>query len=415
MRMNVASIKYFIDGLPFNISARFIRPIFRWIGKIAPWGVVIIYSPLAGALWAFRFKSPDFFIDRIGHLMSEPDSFIKEHLLEKGWFPRAILLCPKGRTANQAAARYWSKYFIVINNPLWVSLLMPLQSHPWTKFSTRQYLVAMYQTASAYQINADWGGRSPLLRLDQYDIERGNNVLGLMGVPKGAWYVCVHAREGLYSPHDEKFHSFRNTPIADLEMAIAYIVAQGGVCIRMGDSTMRPAPQFPGLFDYALSPYKQDWMDLFLSATCKFFLGSNSGAYQMAAVFGRPSALVNMAPLSAIATGVHDLSIPMLYRHGVHGAIMTFKQIFDSPCADFRLSEEFMAAGIVLIGNTPEEILDVVVEQLHRVEGTYVNEPDDELRQARFKAMMRPGHHSYGTASRIGNSFLKKHQQLLED
>jgi putative glycosyltransferase (TIGR04372 family) len=413
--MTVAKIKAYIDALPLNISGRFIRPVVRLVRKAIPYTAIFIYTPLAGVFWILRIRQPDFFVDRIGHLLSEPDCFIKEHLLTIGRFPKAMMLAPRDKTANQAVAKYWSKYFVVIENLFLVKLLRPLQSHPWTRFSTHRYLVAMYQTADAYRINAEWGARRPLLELEPSDIERGHEVLGFMGVPEGAWYVCVHAREGLYSPHDEQFHSFRNTPITDLEKTIAYIVSQGGFCIRMGDSTMRPAPKFPGLFDYALSPYKQDWMDLFLSATCKFFLGSNSGAYQMAAVFGRPSALVNMAPLSAIATGVNDIVIPMLYQQGAQGAVLSFKQIFNSSYADFRLTEEFEAEKIVLVRNTPEEILDLAVEQLQRVHGTYATDVDDELRQAQFKTLLQPGHHSYGAASRIGNAFLKKYQHLLDD
>lgn len=413
--MNVTEVKAYIDSLPLNISGRFIRPVVRRVREIVPYFMAVIYTPLAGIFWVLRIRLPDFFLDRIGHLLVEPDCFVKEHLLKIGRLPKAMMLAPRGRTANQAAAKYWSKYFTVVENPILVKLLRPLQSHPWTKFSTRRYVVAIYQTADAYQINADWGRRPPLLKLEQSDIERGHDVLRLMGVPKEAWYVCIHAREGLYSPQDEELHSFRNTPIGDLEKAIAFVVSQGGFCIRMGDATMRPAPKFPGLIDYAVSPYKQDWMDLFLSATCKFFLGSNSGAYQMATVLGRPSALVNMAPLSAIATGVNDIVIPMLYQQGAQGAVLSFKKIFNSSYADFRLTEEFEAEKIVLVRNTPEEILDLAVEQLQRVHGTYAADMDDELRQAQFKTLLQPGHHSYGAASRIGNAFLKKYQHLLDD
>lgn len=413
IKMKAKNIKAYVDKLPFNISGRLVRPIFRYIQKIIPEFVNLIYSPLAAVLWVLRIRVPDFFTDRIGHLMSEPDCFLKEYFLKTGKYPKAILLAPLGQAANHAAVKYWGKYFIVVCNPFFVKLLGPLQSHRWTKFSTGRYLVAMYQTADAYLINAKWGGRPSLLKLGKFDAERGCETLGLMGVPKGAWHVCVHAREGLYSPHDEQYHSFRNTPISDLEKAIAFVVSQGGICIRMGDSTMKPAPKISGLLDYALSPYKKDWMDLYLCATCKFFLGSNSGAYQMAAVFGRPSALVNMAPLSAIATGINDLSTPMLYRQGIHGPVISFGEIFQTPYADFRLTEEYENANITLIHNTPEEILDLVIELFNRVQGTHVIREDDELRQTQFKAMMRLGHHSYGTASRIGNAFLKKYQALL--
>ena len=415
---NLTALKKSIDSLPFNISARFVRPLVRLIRKTFSILMNIfgnyVYAPIACVFCILKIKFPDFYVERIGHLMSEPDAFLKEQLLKTGRIPRAIMLAPKGKSANHAAVRYWSKYFIVVENPTLAALLKPLQIHPWTKFVTNRYAAAMYKTADVFKINNDWGRRPPLLTLTRNEYARGNDVLRQMGVPEGSWYVCVHAREGMYSPHDDPVHSFRNISIRDFEKSIAYIVAQGGVCIRMGDPTMSPTFKMPGLIDYALSSYKQDWMDLFLAASCKFFLGSNSGACLMATIFGRPSALVGMAPITAMAFGVDDISIQMLYRSNEMSRILTFKEILQSPAASYRFTHEYTEAGITLIHNTAEDILELTIEQFQRVQGTYVIDPDDEFRQVQFKSRLKPGDYCYGTAARIGNAFLKKHQHLLE-
>jgi putative glycosyltransferase (TIGR04372 family) len=410
---NLTMLKNYIDSLPLNISARLIRPLVRLIRLLLKLAIHSLYTPFAGIFWFLDIKFPDFFVQRIGHLMAEPDSFLKEQLLKTGRIPRAIMLAPKSKSANRSAVRYWSKYFIVIENSILVSLLKPLQNHSWTKFKTNKYVVAMYQTAEIYQINAKWGMRRPLLELNTYDIQRGTNTLKIMGIPDGAWYVCVHAREGKYSPKDEHLHSYRNLSIADFEKSIAFIVSRGGFCIRMGDSTMTPAPNILGLIDYALSAHKQDWMDLFLSANCKFFLGSNSGAYTMAAVFGRPCAVVGISPLTALPFGVNDLGIPMLYVSDEFDQILSFKKIMESPMSTYRLTEEYEKAGITLVKNTSEEILDLTIEQLERVQGKYTIDESHELREVQFKTMLKLGHYCYGTASRVGGAFLAKYQHLL--
>jgi putative glycosyltransferase (TIGR04372 family) len=410
---NLTIFKKYIDSLPLNISVRFIRPFVRLIRLLLRLVVAFIYTPFAGIFWLLNIKFPDFFVERIGHLMVEPDCFLKEQLLKTGRIPRAIMLAPKSKSANQAAVRYWSKYFIVVDNSILASMLKPLQVHPWTKFKTFRYAVAMYQTADVYRINANWGSRPPLLKLKPCDIERGNDVLKIMGIPDGAWYVCVHAREGKFSLHDESLHSYRNVSIADFEKSMAFIVSQGGYCIRMGDSTMVPAPNLPGVIDYALSAHKQDWMDLFLAAKCKFFLGSNSGAYAMATVFGRPSAVVGIAPLTALPFGVNDLGIPMLYKSDELDQILTFKKIIESPLSTYRLTEEYEKAGISLVKNLSDEILDLTIEQLERVQGKYSIDEGYESREAQFKSMLKLGHYCYGTASRVGGAFLAKYQHLL--
>ena len=344
--------------------------------------------------------------------MLEADCFVKEQLLNECPTLRAIMLAPAGKSANHAAVRYWSKYFIVIENPILVSFLKPFQYHPWTKCNTSKY-VSSSQTADIYRIYNNWGIRPPLLKLEQCDVERGGEVLKLMGVPEGAWYVCLHAREGGYSVYDEHLHKHRNISIANFDKAIAYIVSQGGWCIRMGDTSMSPAPKILGLIDYALSAYKQDWMDLFLAARCKFFLGSNSGAPSMAMAFGTASALVGMTPLSAMAVGRNDICIPMLYKSDEVGRTLTFNEILQSEAASYQSAEQYEKAGISLEHNTPEDILDLTIEIFQRIEGTYITEIDDELCQGKFKSMLKPGHYCYGTASRIGNTFLKKHKYLL--
>jgi putative glycosyltransferase (TIGR04372 family) len=176
---------------------------------------------------------------------------------------------------------------------------------------------------------------------------------------------------------------------------------------------MSPAPNIPGLIDYALSAHKQDWMDLFLAANCKFFLGSNSGAFAMSTVFGRPSAVVGLAPLTALPFGVNDLGIPMLYKSDELDRVLTFKKIMESPLSTYRLTEEFEKVGISLVHNTSEEILDLTIEQLERVQGKYIFDEGYELRQVQFKSMLKLGHYCYGTASRVGGAFLAKYQHLL--
>jgi putative glycosyltransferase (TIGR04372 family) len=413
LTINFTRLKNFIDSWPLNVSVRFIRPFVRWMRLLLRIAINFIYSPLAAIFFLLRIKFPDFYISRIGHLMCEPDCYLKEKFLKKEQFQRTIMLAPKGKSANEAVVRYWSDYFIVIHDPILVRILKPLQNHPWTMFKTYRYVTAMNQTADIYQINTNWGVRKPLLELKKSDIERGNDVLNIMGIPEGAWYVCVHAREGKYSPHDEHLHSFRNVSIADFEKSIAYIISQGGYCIRMGDSTMTPAPNLPGLIDYALSSHKQDWMDIFLAATCKFFLGCNSGAYTIATVFGKPSAIIGIAPLTAMPFGINDFGIPMLYKSAKTNQIISFKEIMESPLSNYRLTEEYEKAGISLIKTTSEDILDLTIEQLKRVQGKYTINQGCELREAQFKSMLKPGHYCYGAASRVGNAFLAKHQYFL--
>jgi len=376
----------------------------------------VIYLPAAALLRALNFRVPDFcHLDRIGHLLAEPDCYLKEERLGLISKRRVIMLTSKKQVANHAAIEYWNQYFAVVTSPMIVRLLRPLSWHPLTRFDTSKYAVAINGTAEFPKIQALWGNRPPLLKTSPEDSYRGPKALEEMGVPSGTWFVCVHSREGGYSPRDEYVHSYRNSCIEDYLTAIEYIISLGGMCIMMGDPTMRPAPKIKGLVDYAHHPTRCDWLDLYIAANCRFFLGNTSGAFYMASVFGVSVACANMAPLSAVfPCGKKDIGIPKLYKDVSSGRVLTFKEILDSPASNYRFSSEFNAAGLELVNNTPEEIRDLAIEQFERSSfPNFVYNEKDEALQTRFRKLFRPGHYMYGSASRIGCAFLKRYQHLL--
>ena len=374
-----------------------------------------IYLIPAAVLKVFNFRVPNFYITRIGHLLAEPDCYLKEERL--GLIPkhRIIMLASKRWVANQATLWYWRQYFIVVTSPMIIRLLRPFSWHPLTRLDVSKYVGAINETAVFPKIQALWADRPPLLNINQEDICRGQKALGEIGVPSGTWFVCIHSREGGYSPSDEHVHNFRNSCFEDYSMAIEHIISLGGMCIMMGDPTMRPASKMEGLVDYAHHPIRCDWLDLYIAANCRFFLGNTSGAFYMSSVFGVPVACANMTPLGAVfPCGKKDIGIPKLYKDTFSGRLLSFKEILDSPASNFRYSSEFNAAGLELVNNSPEEIKDLAIEQLERIASpNFVYDKQDEALQIRFRELFRPGHYMYGSASRVGRAFLKQYQHLL--
>ena len=271
------------------------------------------------------------------------------------------------------------------------------------------YAVAMYETSLAFDVYRRWGSRPPLFQLTEADRQHATAALRRMGVPEGAWYVCVHGRGGGYSPEDENVHSYRNFPITDYSLAMKKVADRGGWCIRMGDPTMEPMPAQPQCFDYALSSERSDLLDIALAANCRLFLGCSSGLYLVATIFGRPCALANTAPLSAAyAQGFGDLAIPQRYM-SEDGRMLSFAEVFASDAANFRKSHEYQDAGLVAVKVSPEEIAEIAMEALDMAEGSAAYEDGDVELQSLFRSYLQPGHYAHGTGSRIGRDFLRRH------
>lgn len=384
----------------------------------------LLGTAAAGVVWAFLlpatmvlhlagFRRLTVLVGRIGHLAAEPDSFLKARALGMVRPGRYFMLAPQRAVANVAMLDYWRSHITVIEKPALCWLLSAMSRWVLMKHDMSRYVLKLDASQDIYRINAAWKGRPPLLKVSSADLAWSDGQFEALGLPAGSWFVCVHVREPGFSPADESAHSYRNSDPLALRPAMAEIVRRGGWCVRMGDPTMTPIDPMPGVIDYAHHPLRSARMDVLLCARCRFFLGNTSGLTLVSSVFGVPSALANLIPVSAQAVLPSDIGIPKLVRDLRSGRILSFADLLCSPKGDFRYSRLYRKAEIEAVENTPEEILGLVVEIIDRLDGTFEPEPDDEILQSCFMSLFRPGHYAYGTAARIGADFLRRHRDLL--
>lgn len=377
--------------------------------------LLALFWPLSLPLYLARVRFLRFTaINRIGHLAAEPDLFIKEGLL--GLRPRcfAVALCPPGTVANEALLDYWVPRLHVVRSPFWAALLSWLARFRYLQYDVGRYTLAINETAPSVAVTAAWGARPALLELSERHRREGRARLAAHGVPADAELVCFHCREEGFSPGDEELHSFRNCDVGNYLAAAAELAKRGYWCVRMGDTSMRRLPPTAGILDYAHLDIRADWMDVFLCASCTIFIGSPSGLSEVSTVFGRPSAMANQAPLSTVLKfGYRDVATPKLLWSEAEGRHLGFGEIFASDVANFRFTNLYRERGLRLVENTGEEIRDLALEALERARGEVRYAPEDEQRQRRFRALMRPGHYSYGGATRVGRDFLRKYEPLL--
>ena len=212
----------------------------------------VVYFPLSLVFLVARVRlivitSPD----RIGHLCVEPDTFLKERYLGLQTEFAPVFLIPMNRVANHAVLGMWQKKLRIITSPMLCRILVPFKRFNWAGFPAERYAVAIDSTATSPAIMTAWGDRPPLLMLDEEQRTRGIAALEKLGVPRDAWFVCVHSRDGAYSPADEHLHSYRNCSIENYRLAVREIVERGGWCLRVGEPSSASLPSERGLVDYA--------------------------------------------------------------------------------------------------------------------------------------------------------------------
>ena len=391
------------------------------VGRSIP---IVLLGPivLLLALARVRFLTDDY--SRLGHLVGTPEFYVKSGLL--GWRPRyfGLLLAPAGSVVIPRLLSYWGSYITIVTNPVVIAVLRPL-----AKFKRLQYTkgagevvsrggskthvnAARYQSVLQTQYDARYPGQ-PVLNLSRSDFEDGWRCLQKLGVPRDAWFVCLHAREAGYLPH-LAYTSYHDTDVYSYMLAAEAMVQRGGWVIRMGDPSMKPLPPMAQVIDYVHSEVRCDWMDVFCFSQCRFFLGSASGASSVPVAFGVPIAVANQAPMGLASWAPKDIGIPKLYWSVTEDRYLTFEEVLLSPLGRFTRTARFEAAGISLIDNSPEEIRDLSVEIMDRLDGSLRYSDQDDRLQERFKSLLEP-ESEYVTSARVGREFMRKYEWLLPD
>ncbi len=347
----------------------------------------------------------------IGHI-ALLDNYVK--MGELGFrSPDQPVLLVHPTPSNPAYLSYWQDHLpCMINDPVAVDLLRPLAPYIEDRISAvlsaRGTVEVDYDASVQAAIQVEWErqSRPHLLQLQEDHNQRGWEVLETLGVPRGAWFVALHVRETRTTSRAN-----RDAEIASYRLAIEAIVERGGWVVRMGDPSMTSLPPMPQVLDYVHTEAWCDWMDVFLWARCRFFIGTPSGPAWVPPTFGVPCVATNWNAFFARRWYGQDLFIPKLFWSEKENRYLTFAECL---CSTVRTAESpayLASVGTKLVNNTPEELRDVVVEMLDRLDGTFQCSQEDRNLVARFEHLWTEN--GYRTNSPIGLAFLQKWAELI--
>lgn len=221
----------------------------------------------------------------------------------------------------------------------------------------------------------------------------GQAALRKMGIPEGARYVCILGRDSAYltstaghGPFD--YHRYRDVTIANYVPAAEALAERGIYVLRVGSHVADTLPSTNSrIIDYATNGSRSDFLDVYVAATCLFFLSCGSGLDAVAQVFRRPVAYVNLVPAGYWMTSLRN-SVAIFKHHWCtrHNRMLTAREIFERGVGYALSNDVYARAGIEVRENTPAEIREVALEMLDRLEGSWESAPEDDALQARFRA-----------------------------
>ncbi len=267
-------------------------------------------------------------------------------------------------------------------------------------------------THAADKIQKEWERqqRPPVLSVTDGERKFIDRALNLLGLPEGAWYICLHVREpGFHKGWNTLYPSMRDANIDDYLPAIDLIVKSGGWVIRMGDPSMKPLAPIPGVIDYAHSTLKTPRADILIPLGCRFFLGTNSGFATIPAIYGVRCVFSNWLPIGLPLWPSQDLMMPKLFWDESRECYLTIDEIFASGVAYIQNWAD-LPAGIRLHDNTPDDIREITAEAL----GMSPESPDERLADARaYYRQVAECHGSY-VGSTLAGAFIRQYGSMLK-
>lgn len=271
----------------------------------------------------------------------------------------------------------------------------------------------------------------PHLSFTLEEERRGWAALRELGVSPEVPFVGMHAKDPAFRNRDlpthhpdRHKHNCLDSRIETFLPAAEMLVRRGYTVFRMGALVEQPLQTTnPRVIDYATT-VRTDFLDVFLCAHCRFFLGDTGGIIGIPHIFRRPLALVNLICLEAIWThNPYDLLIFKGFWLRSEHRFLTLQETMGSELAgrlgNFEL-DEYERRGIDVIDNTPEEITALVLEMDARLNGTWETTDEDEELQRRLWVIYQDGLHvRFGQGvhrvlrARVGAAFLRQHQAWL--
>ncbi|UCD55358.1 MAG: TIGR04372 family glycosyltransferase [Candidatus Omnitrophota bacterium] len=262
----------------------------------------------------------------------------------------------------------------------------------------------------------------PYLSFTPEEERLGRRELQKLGIFDGAPFVCFHARDSAYLDttylnYRWRYQDFRDSSIHNYISAAEELAHRGYFMFRMGTVVKKALhSNNPRIIDYATNA-RTDFLDIYLSAKCRFFICDTAGISSAPTAFKRPIAWVNYIRLGYIPSGVvKNLLIPKKLWLCKEHRFLTFREILDSDIGRFNKAEEYEQVGIEPVENTPEEIVALAVEMDERLKGKWQTTEEDEELQRRFYALLNPCNLNLKqiVIPRIGAEFLRQNPGFLE-
>jgi putative glycosyltransferase (TIGR04372 family) len=272
----------------------------------------------------------------------------------------------------------------------------------------------------------------PIVNIPEDDVSLGFRFLANFGVDIESKFVCLNVRDenflkfsqpiGWHSKRDWGYHGYRDSDIRTYLNSAETLAELGYTVFRMGAIVKDTlGSQHPKVIDYATNGMRTEFLDIFLAANCKFCISSGSGWDSVVQLFRRNLMWVNYLPM--LNPAMHTTNVLVYPKSLIRSdsrEVMSLRQSIEANVAPAYSSKQFKDAGVEIRDLSSEELVEAVTEMAQRVEGTFVETPEQKEMQAKLKHIlsthpkMQPSPNYYPIRAQFASCFLSRYPNFLD-
>jgi putative glycosyltransferase (TIGR04372 family) len=239
-------------------------------------------------------------------------------------------------------------------------------------------------------------------------------------------YVCLSVRDSSYLTaiygQELSKHDHRDSKIDSYIDASTTLANFGFTVFRMGAIVNQKFKcSNPRLIDYATNGMRNEFLDVYLGANCTFAVTTDTGIDSVPKIFGRPLLYVNILPVFAswIVT-LNTVIYPKVITDESKSIVYGLKDLIDQEIVTRQKSEAYKDAGVEIRDLSSEELVEAVTEMAQRVEGTFVETPEQKEMQAKLKHILsthpklQPSPNYYPIRAQFASCFLSRYPNFLD-
>lgn len=235
-----------------------------------------------------------------------------------------------------------------------------------------------------------------------------------LGISPQKKYVCFVVRDSSYLEKifpltGWSYHAHRNADVTTYKKAVLFLAENGYHVVRMGKHVANHFNvEHPHVIDYANHSLRCDFLDIYLSSRCEFFMSTSTGLDAVPQIFRRHLLFSNISIRGGFP--LHGLLILKKIKNKKTGKFLMLNEMREIVFQGSPHEEDFFVKNhLELLDNTKDEIMELVQEMDRRVTGMWQETEVDREEQKYFLKMycFFSGENVNSVRVKIGRDFFK--------